>query len=209
MKLFLLLLLVTMNVAQAAHQLNKFRPDYWTKGFHLNAGGGLNAAYFDSDKRFTGTGLGLNLKTDLGYYFTNRFAVEWSTNVKFNSLNNYLIWDTLITGGIRYRIKDYYVRGFYGKAPTVIFFNGHAPPEYKHTTATRLQFDGPAFGMAVGKYFRHKKDLVWFLEGAGTFQRLNEREAVHVEKEVPEVVAREKDRSTIMSVYVNIGILIF
>jgi hypothetical protein len=207
---YLFLFLILLNFAQAEEEVEyKFRPDYWSKGFHLIAGGGLNATHFQSDKRFDDIGYGLNFKTDLGYYFTNRFAVEWSSNVKFNRVDHYLIWDTLITGGLRYRIKDYYVRGFYGKAPTVVFFNGDPPDEYEGSKASRLQYDGPVYGLAVGKMYQHKKGYIWFIEGSGTFQRLKEREAIHMDGQTPEVVDREKDKSTVVSAYIMIGLMVF
>ncbi len=208
MKHFFLLLLLIVSFAHAEDAL-KFRPDYWTKGFHLNAGLGPQATYFDSDRRYNGIGVGTNFKTDLGYFFTNRFAIEWSTNAKFNMLNDFLIWDTLITGGIRYRMKEYFVRAFYGRAPTVVFFNGKVPDEYKGTKASRLQFDGPVYGLGLGKYYKSKKNLIWFLETAGTFQRLREREAIYMKGEVPVVVGSEKDKSTVLSLLFSIGILIF
>ncbi len=187
----------------------KFRPDYWSKGLHLNAGGGLNMIQFQSDDDFDSLGYGLNFKTDLGYYFTNRFAVEWSSNVKFNRLDEYLVWDTLITFGVRYRIKEYYLRAFYGKAPTVVFFQDNNPEDYKDSDASRLQFDGPVYGLAVGKMFESRNGLIWFLETSGTLQRLEEREAIRMDGQVPEVIARTSERSTQVSLYAMIGILIF
>jgi len=208
MKYLLLLFLFTASTASAEEVL-KFRPDYWTKGLHLNAGMGPQSTYFVSDRRYNGIGYGVNFKTDLGYFFTNRFAIEWSTNAKFNSLNDFLIWDTLITGGIRYRIKEYFVRLFYGRAPTVVFFNGNIPEEYKGTKASRLQFDGPVYGLGFGRYYKTKKAGIWFLETAGTFQRLKEREAIYMRGEVPEIVAREEDRSTVFSLLFTVGMLVF
>lgn len=208
MKYLILLLLLLTNFAHAEEEL-KFRPDYWTKGFHLNAGMGPQMTYFDSDRRYHGIGYGVNFKTDLGYFFTNRFAIEWSTNAKFNKLNEFLIWDTLITGGIRYRMKEYFVRAFYGRAPTVVFFNGNVPDEYKGSKASRLQFDGPVYGLGTGKYYKTKKAGIWFLEIAGTFQSLKEREAITMDGEVPVVVGREKDKSTVLSLLFSVGMLVF
>lgn len=207
MKVFLLLALL-INTA-FAEELHKFRPDYWSRGLHLNAGGGINAVHYTSSDQFDEIGGGINFKTDLGYYFTNRFAIEWSSNVKFNTIDGYQVWDTLITGGIRYRIKEYYVRLFYGKSPTVIFFNGDVPEEYKGTKASRLQFDGPVYGYAVGKYYQKDNGLIWFLEGSMTLQQLKDREAIYMDGQVPEVVERGTDRGVITSLYLMIGILVF
>lgn len=207
MKLLLFLMLI-VNVARA-DEPHVFRPDYWSRGMHLIAGGGLNAVHFTGDNQFDEIGYGVNFKTDLGYYFTNRFAIEWSSNVKFNRIDGYQVWDTLITGGIRYRMKEYYLRAFYGKAPTVIFFNGDPPDEFENSKASRLQFDGPVYGLAFGKMYKRDTGLIWFLEYSMTLQRLEEREAIHMDGQVPEVVGREKDSSTLTSFYVMIGILVF
>ena len=204
--LFAILFLI--NVATAAEQ-HVFRPDYWSRGMHLIAGGGLNAVHFTSDDQFDEIGYGVNFKTDLGYYFTNRFAIEWSSNVKFNRIDGYQVWDTLITGGLRYRIKEYYLRGFYGKAPTVIFFNGRQPDEFKDSSASRLQYDGPVYGLAAGKMFKRDSGLIWFLEYSLTLQKLKEREAIKMDGQVPVVVGRAKDSSTLTTLYVMIGILVF
>lgn len=209
MKLIFIFLLIIFNSAYGETEY-KFRPDYWSKGFHLNAGGGLNVTQFHSDDRFNDIGYGLNFKTDLGYFFTNRFALEWSSNVKFARIEEYLVWDTLFTFGIRYRIKDYYVRGFYGKAPTVVFFDGKQPDEYEDSKATRLQFDGPVYGFALGKtYLDDETGIIWFLEGSGTFQRLQEREGIHMNGQVPEVISTEKDKSSVVSLYIMIGMMVF
>ncbi len=212
----LLIILLFLNFAFATESKTndeieyKFRPDYWSKGFHLNIGGGLNFTEFNADKHYSGVGYGLNFKTDLGYFFTNRFALEWSSNVKFDRIHEYLVWDTLFTFGVRYRIKEYYVRAFYGKAPTVLFFNHKQPPEYKNTKASRLQFDGPVFGVALGKTFQHKeKGIIWFIEGSGTLQKLLRRDAIHMDGQVPDVISRENDNSTVVSFYLMIGMMVF
>jgi hypothetical protein len=207
--LILFIFCISSVLADTPKVEHKFSPDHWTTGLHLNAGGGVNVTHFDSNDRYDEVGYGLNFKTDLGYYFSHSFAIEWSSNIKFNKVNQFLIWDTLITGGIRYRIKDYYVRGFLGKAPTVIYFNHNPPEEFKNTKASRLQFDGPVYGFAFGKMFKRESGLIWFLEMAQTYQKLEEREAIHMDGQVPEVVSREKDPSTVFSVYFMIGALIF
>lgn len=204
----LLLLFIVLTSAHAEEE-HKFRPDYWSRGLHLAAGGGLNMAYYDSNELTHDIGYGINFKTDLGYYFTNRFAIEWSSNVKFNRVDGYQIWDTLITGGIRYRIKEYYVRAFVGKAPTVIFFDDKDPEQFRNTKASRLQFDSPVYGIAVGKMYNNRNGLIWFLEGSTTLQRLEEYEAIHMDGQVPEVVSRERDPSSSVTAYATIGVLIF
>ena len=206
--LIFIMILLKLNLAQAEEDY-RFRPDYWSKGFHLNVGGGFNATYFNSDDLFHDIGYGLNFKTDLGYFLTNRFAVEWSSNVNFNRIEDYLFWDTLFTLGARYRIQEFYLRAFYGKAPTVVYFRDNPPDGYKNSKASRLQFDGPVYGLAFGKTYQHEKGLIWFLETSGTFQSLKEREAIRMDGQVPEVVERRKDSGTVLSIFVMIGVMVF
>lgn len=208
MKTFLFLILFISQLALAKEE-HKFRPDYWSKGLHLMVGGGINTSHFYSDDNYDEIGYGINFKTDLGYYFTNRFAIEWSSNVKFNKVERSLIWDTLMTFGLRYRIKEYYVRGFLGRAPTVVFFNGDVPPEYENTKASRVQFTGPVYGLGVGKMFKNRRGLIWFVEGAGSFQNLQEREGIYMKGEVPVVVKKDSDNSVITSLYLMAGVLFF
>lgn len=205
---WLIFFFLLINFAQAESDY-KFRPDYWSKGLHLVAGTGLNAVHYINDDNLNKVGYGVTLKTDLGYYFTNRFALEWSSNVKLNRMDNYFIWDTLMTAGIRYRIKEYFVRGFFGRSPTVVYFGSNVPEEYKSTGASRLQFNGPVGGLAFGKFFRHKEDLIWFLEIANSWQKLKHREAIKMRGEVPDVVESGDDNATVTSLYLTIGVLLF
>lgn len=188
---------------------SEFRPDYWSKGLHLAAGTGLNAVHYIGDNNLNEFGYGVTLKTDLGYYFTNRFALEWSSNVKLNRVDDYFVWDTLMTVGARYRIKEYFVRAFFGRAPTVVYFGDKVPEEYKESGASRLQFNGPVYGLSVGKFYKHKEDLIWFLELANSWQQLKHREAIKMRGEVPEVVESGEDGATVTSLYFTIGVLLF
>lgn len=207
MKTLLVVLILFSQLATAEE--HKFRPDYWSKGLHLMVGGGVNASHFYSDDNYDEIGYGINFKTDLGYYFTNRFAIEWSSNVKFNKVESSLIWDTLMTVGLRYRIKEYYVRSFIGRAPTVVFFNGDVPPEYQGTKASRVQYTGRVYGLGVGKMYKTEKGLIWFIEGASSFQKLKERQGIYMDGEVPVTVKNDNDDSVITSLYLMAGVLFF
>lgn len=204
---WLIFLLVFINCAFAETDF-KFRPDDWSKGLHLMAGTGLNAAYYKKDD-FTEAGYGLTLKTDLGYYFTNRFAVEWSSSVKLSRTDKFTIWDTLMTVGIRYRFREYFVRTFFGRSPTVFYFDDDVPEIYKASGATRIQFNGPVAGLSFGKMYRHKDELIWFLEVSSTWQQLNHREAIKMKGEIPVVVESGGDNVTISSLFFSIGVLLF
>ncbi len=205
---FIFIFLILISSAHAQIEA-KFRPDYWSTGLHLFFGGGLNGVHYNSDDNITEIGYGINFKTDLGYYFTNRFAVEWSSNVKFNRVDNYLIWDTLMTFGIRYRMKEYYLRGFVGRAPTVVFFDGHPPEEFDDSRIERAQFNGPVYGLGVGKLFKAEKGYIWFLETALSLQNLKHREGIRMNGEVPEVISTDKDDATVTSLYFMIGVMLF
>jgi hypothetical protein len=220
MKRFLSLvpLLFMMNQALADSSEYYFKPNRWSKGVHLLAGAGISTSVFNSNQTLTDGGYGLHIKSDLGYYLADNFAVEWSSNVKFNKVQEYLVWDTLITVGLRYRFEEFfkdksgavYTRAFFGKSPTVIFFNGNPPEEYKGSKASRLQFDGPIYGLAFGKMYEKKDGSVWWIEFAGSFQTLEKREAIYMDDDVPVVVSREEGtNSMIYSMYATIGIVVF
>lgn len=189
----------------------RFKPDKWLSGFHLMAGAGVNASIYNSDFERQNQGLGLTLKTDLGYYLDHSWALEASSNVKFNKVEEYLIWDTLLTLGVRYRFhKSHYARAFSGWAPTV-FFLDDAPDVYQRSEAKRVQYNGPVLGMAYGKFYQTEKKLIWFVEYAASYQKLANEKGVADESDVPEIVFRSggSGQVQIYSVYASIGVLVF
>jgi hypothetical protein len=225
MKFILLLLVCSFpllaQVEKTAHpetQQFYFKPERWLEGVHLFAGGGLNASIYNSAVERQNQGIGLNFKTDLGYYFNDRFAIEASSNVKFNKMKEYLIWDTLLTLGLRYRFekfpftksKSIYGRVFYGVAPTV-FFLDDAPQVYRRRNSARIQYDGPVVGLALGNMYETKSGRVWYVEYGASYQYLRNETGINNKGDTPVVAFNDKNGNSIRiySLYATIGLLVF
>ncbi len=193
-----------------------FTPHIWTKGFHLLAGGGVNSTVYTSSSEYLNFGLGLNFKTDLGYYLNDKWAIEAGSMIKFNRVNGYLIWDTLLTLGLRLRMTTWstssvYGRAFGGRAPTIIYLQNSAPIEFRTRGVDRIRLDGPLAGLALGILETSLKGTIWFIEAGLTAQFIEVEEGVRSNGQVPEVVYQEalNDNSTIYSLYLSFGILAF
>ncbi len=80
---------------------------------------------------------------------------------------------------------------------------------YQSSKASRVQFDGPVFGIAFGKMYEAATEKIWFLETAVTYQALNSARGIQEAGVVPETVYnRNIDNSKIYSVYFTIGVLV-
>lgn len=204
----------------------EFLPEAWSSGLHLLAGGGFNTALYASNSRNLSMGIGLNIKTDVGYYFSNDWAIELGSAVKFNKLNDNVVWNTLFTLGLRYRLghlsflpfpNNLYVRAFYGRAPTVVFYeeeitdSGAEDDDDDDEVTTRIQFEGPVYGLSFGNFLRTEGGQVYFIELTGSAQHLHQEEKITMNGAVPEVISsnRVRDNSMIYALHVNIGILLF
>lgn len=195
--------------AQLLDTGEEFLTDDWSEGLHIFAGAGMNSSNYHSDERRNYLGLGSNFKTDVGWYFNHDWALESSASVKFNRVDSNLLWDTLLTLGIRYRLEDFYFRGF-GGAGVLVIVLGEDQPTTRQDTA-RLHLDGPAIGAGFGKIRRTDKGKVWFTELNGTVQWLKHRDDVIVDGETPIAVSSEavNDNSTIFSLQATIGVMVF
>ncbi len=204
---------------------SEFLPEAWTTGLHLLAGGGINTALYASNSRNLSMGIGLNIKTDVGYFFASDWAIEAGSTVKFNKLDDNLVWNTLFTLGIRYRLghlsflpfpNNLYVRAIYGRAPTVVYYeeeladSGGGDDDEDEKT-TRLQFDGPVYGLSLGNFLRTEAGWVYFVEITGSAQYLEQVDKITMNGQVPVVTSsdRVKDNSMIYAIHLNVGILLF
>ncbi len=212
--LFLILILISTNAFADKYY---FKADRYQPGLHLLAAGGLNASMYRYNFDRQDQGIGLNFKTDVGYYFNSQFAWEVGSIVKFNSVSEYLIWDTLFTTGFRYRFEKFpwteskgiYVRGFVGKAPTVFYIH-NTPHIYKTSHSARVQYNGPVEGFAIGNMYNGTNNKVWFMEYGVSHQRLDRSQGVNNDGDVPVVTFKDSSRRIdIYSLYINIGILVF
>lgn len=214
--IFFFFILLSSSFSQA----EDFYPYHWTPGLHLFAGGGINTAVYSNQQDTYDGGVGLNLKTDLVYFLNENWAVEAGSSIKFNRVSGYLLWDTLFTVGIRttlpsllnYEYGQPYGRAFIGRAPTVMFLNGNESPNgNENKDVSRIQFDGPVGGLAIGTFHTTETGLVWFTEFGGSIQSLEQESAIKMDGEVPVVVSSKgvSDHTTILSLYLTIGILAF
>lgn len=212
-KLFVLLLLLFSVAAEA----DDFEPTYWSEGLHLFAGGGLNSSVYQSTEERDEGGLGLNLKTDLFYVLDPEWALEWSANVKFNRVRSYLLWDTLLTVGVRRQIPLSFIdaasygRLFLGRAPTVLFLEGDTSVRSSEPGVSRIHFDGPVAGLGFGVLKKNQQGHVWFSEISVTVQKLEQSEDVRMDGEVPVVVSSSRldNDATIYSLSWTVGVLAF
>jgi hypothetical protein len=200
-----------------------FRPAFandisaWPEpGLHLLAGGGLGSSVYSSDENHVDGGVGVNFGTDVSYFLNDKWAVDWSSNVSFNHVNKYLIWNTQLTLGVRYRFDTEYFPGrvtyarvFAGRAPTVLFLNGDTPKEYEGMS--RVQFEGPVAGVAWGLMKKAKSGRDYYFEIAGTVQHLEQQDGIEMEGEVPVVIMSGPtgDHSQIYSIRFTLGLLVF
>ena len=195
--------------AQLKENGEEFLADDWSEGLHIFVGAGINSSNYRSDTRQNYLGIGSNFKTDVGWYFDHEWAIESSASVKFNKFNADLLWDTLLTLGLRYRFEDYYFRGFAGAGVMVIVIDEDKPTVNKDTR--RIQMDGPAIGFGFGRTKLTEKGKVWFIEVNGTAQKFSRRNDVAIDGQYPIALSSEavNDNSVVYSAQFTIGVLLF
>lgn len=199
---------------------NAFDPYHWEPGLHLFAGGGINSSVYSNSEDTYDGGIGLNLKTDLVYFLNSDWAIEASSSIKFNRVDPILIWDTLFTIGLRttlpsltyYEFGQPYGRIFVGRAPTVVFLNGNmSPSQPENKDISRIQFDGPVAGLAVGSLHETEKGMIWFVELGVSLQSLEQESSIKMDGDVPVVISNNSvtNHTTIYSSYLTFGVMAF
>lgn len=216
-KLILILLLCVSSPALS----DELTPDMYTPGLHLLAGGGLNSSVYSSQYEHIEGGVGLNLKTDLVYYFDSIWAVDAGSSVKFNRVDGMLLWDTQFTFGVRRnlpeigfgKLEDPYVRVFLGRAPTVVFLNGESDVRVQSlkSDVNRVQYDGPVYGLTLGNMARTSKGTIWFSELSLTYQTLDHESEIKMDGEVPTVLYEgpAEPGSKIYTITFSVGVMVF
>lgn len=196
MKKIILLLLFVSGMASAQEEA-------WKEGLHLYLGGGPNLSLYHSGGDSLGGGL--HFKTDFGYSFKNKWAIEAGSFVKFAKIHDTLIWDTSLVLGVKRRLPgDYFVRAFAGQAPTV-FYTDDTPEVYRRTKTSRIIITGPVVGFALGKFYEK-----WFWETTASYQSLDKARGVRDEGSVPtEVFRTERSGVKIVSLSFTFGVVVF
>ena len=211
----LIIILIIINCAPAeAVDTGRYKSP--EPGLHLSAGFGINNIYFKSDDDNSDPNLGINLKADVHWLFGRRWALEASSSVKFNEVEDLRIWDTLITMGIRVNFTGidlmkeiFYGRVFVGYSPTVVYVGDGAEDEFGDFP--RIHYSGVAYGLGFGKTYRTKNGRYWYIEMDLSKQRLKLKESVVMDGITPIVVERVtiKDNSRLYSVYITVGWILF
>lgn len=189
----------------------------WTEGLHLTAGLGVNSSYIASDLVRENVGVGLNIHTDLGYYFWDAYAVEVSTSVMLNRVKSVIIWDTLMTAGVRARLPNWagpdhsspFIRLMGGRGPSVFLYKGTPPPEFDHG-GDRTQVEGNVYGVAYGFFQDSRDGRVWWMQIQQTTHLYSKLEAVDEINQVPEVIysTRVGNHTATYSVSLTFGVLL-
>lgn len=210
-------LVFSSHFADAAVEVEEVFNRPWSGQLHIFAGAGFNLSSFRSSAESRDLGVGLNFKTDVGWYFNDQWAMETSASVKFNRVDNDLIWDTLMTVGVRYHFRNflgqpygYYSRAFIGSAPTVVFLD-ESDALAKSDEISRIHFEGPVVGLGFGKmYLDRKNGPILFIEGNASYQKIQHRDDIRMDGETPITVSSYPvEDSNIYSIYLVVGMLLF
>lgn len=219
-KIFILVLLLLGSSVSAQEILEKTAmgySDFWPEGLHIYSGAGVNFSSIESANQRINLGAGSNFKTDVSYFFSEKWAAEASASVKFNKYK-VLIWDTHLTVGMRYRFREpshgeygEYIRGFVGSGPLVVYLDHDTALALGDSDADRIHFEGPVIGLGFGHIRRLESGRPWFFEANISAQHLNYRDDVKMDGATPVVLHREsvKDDSNIYTVCLVLGIMIF
>lgn len=219
--IILLLALIYAAPSRAASEViehSTFTSQNWTSGLHMTAGLGVNSSYFESDFIRENVGAGLNVHTDVGYYFYNLFAIETSVNVMLTRVQSVLVWDTLMTMGLRTRLPAWfgpnhsspYLRVAGGKGPSVLIYKGSDPSAY-NIGGERAQIEGDIFSASYGVLQNARDGSVWFIELQTSMNRYRKVEAIDDVDGVPEVIfsAPVNDNASMYSISLTFGVVIF
>lgn len=211
----LIIILIILNCvpAGAADTGRQKKPE---SGLHLSAGFGINSIHYKSDDDDSDPNPGINLKADVHWLFDRRWAFEASSSIKFNEVEDFRIWDTLITMGVRVNITGIdlmkeisYGRVFVGYSPTVVYVGDGAKDEFGDFP--RIHYSGYAYGLGFGKTYRTKNGHYWYIEMDVSNQRLKLKESVVMDGITPIIVERVtiKDNSRLYSIYITVGWILF
>lgn len=219
--IFIAVLLLVSSIAQAQTEAQIISPEpRWYDGIHLIGGIGLNSSVFETGTETTQAGVGLNLRSDVGYYFQNGIGLELSGSVMFNRVRTSMLWNTVVATGVRFGLplaksaENFapYGRFLIGKAANVaIFDEGKVPDPYSQYNASRVQTEGNMFGAGLGFFQRSTSGRIWYMELTGEYHRLNRLEAITDVNDVPVVVATENipGNSALYSLCLTFGLMFF
>lgn len=182
------------------------------KGLHLAAGLGVDFSFYKAELLQFEGGAGLNLKTDLIYFWNPNWAIDATSSVKLNRSEDFYLWDTLLTIGLRYHFTELqnpkwhstYIKLFAGIAPTVVSLR-------KPGISDRLQYEGAVGGLTWGIFLPDDDKSHWFFEVTGAVQHLKRRKSLTDINEIPVVTEQRilQDGSLVSSLNIVIGAFVF
>jgi hypothetical protein len=205
--------------AQEVLEETTFTAKHWTQGLHMSAGLGMNLGYFDTDLVRENVGAGLNIHTDLGYYFGNLAAVEVAGDVMLTQLSSSMIWDTMMTFGLRTRLPEWagpeksspYLRLMGGRGPSVYMFKGKKPARYDIGGGERTQIEGDVFGIAYGLFQDGREGTTWYMQLQYLTHIYRRVEVIDEVNGVPEAIISGplNDGEAMHSLSLTFGVLLF
>lgn len=200
--------------------------DNWGDGLQLFAGLGVNSVTLFNTNEKQDLGIGLNIKSELVYAFSPTWAAELGSYVRFNDTQGFLIWDTILSVGVRRTLPKFgseslgqpYARLFLGQGPSAVYIDDvqvskeQQQPNSDYGEFSKLQLYGTVIGVGLGFMKKEKKSKdLWFSEFTLMYQTFYKEEQVRMDADVPVVVGKEKivgDAQTINIAW-SIGIRMF
>ncbi|WP_413557225.1 hypothetical protein [Bdellovibrio sp. HCB209] len=185
----------------------------WRPGLHIDVGMGLHGGVYLVEGSSRDYSIGSSIKTDVGYYLNEDWALEASSFIRFSRVNNFVVWGTQLSIGARQRLPSGwmdeqvpYARYFFGSNINVIYLNNQQLPEFDQPYS-RIQFEGPMVGVAIGGMRLSEKKNVWFWEAAVTGEWLVRESGIQMDADVPIIVARSSlnGQSQLYTIYLTFG----
>ncbi len=201
---------------------NEFVPEEpikWMSGIHLLGGLGVSSAYVKSRDQDVDVGIGMNIRTDIGYYFADAYAIDLGISVVLNQVRKTLVWDTQHTLGFRSRLPAIFnfknsisfLRVFGGRGPLVTISRGNGDKDTPVQGADRVQAEGNVVGAALGFFQKAKDKTTWFVDLGFSVHDLQRYEVIQEVNGVPEVVntQNETDGTQFFTLSATMGIVFF
>ncbi|RZA24312.1 MAG: hypothetical protein EOP10_10265 [Proteobacteria bacterium] len=207
------------SIAAIQEEFVPEEPIKWMSGIHLLGGIGVSSAYVKSRDQDIDVGIGMNIRTDVGYYFADAYAIDLGISVVLNQVRKTLVWDTQHTLGFRTRLPAIFdlknsisfLRVFGGRGPLVTIARGNGDKDTPVEGADRVQAEGNIVGAALGFFQKAKDKTTWFVDLGFSVHDLQRYEVIQEVNGVPEVVdtKNETDGTQFYTLNATMGIVFF
>lgn len=189
------------------------------KDIHILMGLGVNQSFYRNDSQESVTELGPSFKADVIYLINQDWAVEWSGIAAFKEFSDILVWDTLLTLGVRkvmgpsyFFNGTWFTRYYLGYGHSVAYVDRDALSELGYSgDINRIHFGGEVVGLGAGMVWESENKSLHFFELNWGIHYLKNREAVNIQNDVPVVVANDvvTDNSRAYHIHLTYGVLLF